>query len=227
MSLPLVSPSLQVMLQSVRNMLGQPDPNNSFWTDLELIEYLNEAIRIHFAELSKIDEGHFVTTTTLDFVSGTPTVALPTDHFQTKGLYRVVSQGKQLLEYRNNLRNDIVQDAGCSGDGYLPAYSFQGNNFLLNPVPNFSAEDGLYLEYIQFPEQVLNGSDVLTAQISPVFRQVVERYATYLAKLKESMTNGSVIPASLTQNLADVLQQFRDVISIRSKNPTYTQPFNP
>jgi hypothetical protein len=41
------------------------------------------------------------------------------------------------------------------------------------------------------------------------------------------MTNGSVIPASLTQNLADVLQQFRDVISIRSKNPTYTQPFNP
>jgi len=215
------------MLQSIRNMLNQPDPNNSFWSDSELLEYINEGVRIYFAELTNIDEGHFVTTASLNITSGSRTIALPSDFFKVKVLYRVDGNDRIPLNYRNNLTGGFSTDGNTSGSGYLPDYYFQGNNLVLVDTPNFTEASGLFMEYVQFPETMLNGSDQLTAQISPVFRQVVERYATYMAKLKESLTNGAVIPPSLTQNLADVVQQFRDIIAIRSKNPTYVTPFNP
>lgn len=227
MSTPLVSPTTQDMLQAIRNMLGQPDPNNSYWTDGELLSYINEAVRIHFAELTGIDEGHFVTTALLNITSGSRTIALPSDFFKVKVLYRVTDGANLPLTYRNNLNRSYDTTGNDSGQGYRPDYYFQGNSLVLMDTPGFSETGGLLLEYIQFPETLLNGSDQLTAQISPIFRQVIERYATYQAKLKESLGTGSTIPASLTQNLADLLQQFRDVVAIRSKYPTSTQPFIP
>lgn len=227
MSTPLVSPTVQDMLQAIRNMLGQPDPNNSYWTDGELLAYINEGVRVHFAELTCVDEGHFVTSTTLNIVADTRTVALPSDFFKVKVLYRVANGTNYPLVYRNNLNSAYSTTGNSTGQGYMPDYYFQGNSIVLMDTPNFSETGALLLEYIQFPETLLNGSDQLTAQISPIFRQVIERYATYQAKLKESLGTGSVIPQSLTQNLSDLLQQFRDIVAIRSKYPTHTQPFNP
>lgn len=227
MSTPLVSPTVQAMLQSIRNMLNQPDPNNSYWTDSELLEYINEAIRVYFAEYSATNEGNFTTTASLDITSGTRTIALPSDFFKVKALYRVTTGENVLLEYKNNLSRSYATTGSATGSGYTPAYYFQGNNIVLHDTPGFSEVGGLFLEYLQFPETMLNGSDTLTAQISPIFRQIVERYALYLAKLKESLGNGTVIPTSLTQNLADLVAQFREIIQLRSKNPTYAQAFDP
>lgn len=226
MSTPLVSPTVEDMLQNIRNMLGQPDPTNSFWTDSELLAYINEAVRIHFAELTNIDEGHFVTTTSLDITANQRTVDLPSDFFKMKALYKTVTNGNILLNYRNNLSSSFFNDGG-SGDTYLPDYYFQGNKLVLMDTPTGSQTGALFLEYMQFPETLLSGADQLTAQIAPIFRQVVERYSTYLAKLKETMVSGAAIPQSLSQNLADVLTQFRDVVAIRSKTPTHIIPFSP
>src|SRR4051812_33083602 len=99
----LSSPSAPELLASVRNMLGQPNATNSNWSDDELLTYLNEGVRRYFTEVVQNGNGEFNTTTELDITADTETVALPSDFFQVRALYRNLTNGKQVLPFQNNL----------------------------------------------------------------------------------------------------------------------------
>lgn len=223
----LTSPTLTTILGNVRNLLNQPNSANSFWSDAEITSYINEAIRIYFAELSKIDEGYFTTQTDLNVTNGVETVALPSDFFSLRALYKKSGTLYVMLPYRNNLTEGYDTTSGSSSDAYLPYYYFRGNSLVLRPIPGFSETASLRLEYIQFPDTLVNGSDTQTAQISPVFNQVIEMYAVYKAKMKESLVTGVDTSALARDNLAVLTKQYTDVIQNRSKNPTFTKAFNP
>lgn len=228
----LASPTLGKLLSNVRNMLGQPLPSNSTWTDTELVEYLNEAVRMYFAEVIATGEGYFVTTTdpsnNLSIVSGQETVALPSDFFQVKALYIQRSNGWELLECRNNVTSGFISQGGGTGSNtYSPYYYFQGNNLVLHPTPNFSATGILRLDYVQFPDQMVNGGDLLTNQVSPVFKQVIEKYAIVQAKKKQSLVNGTDLTAIAKDDLKDAYISFKNAIENRTLYPTYVVPFNP
>lgn len=227
MSTALVSPSLQEMIQSVRNLLNQPDPNNSFWTDDELTEYLNEGVRIHMAELMDIDEGYSTTTTTLNIVNGQETISLPADFFLLKAAYKVVTNGAIMLPYRNNLTEGYYTDGGTNTQTYLPYYYFRGRSLVLRPAPQFSETGGILIEYDQLPQSMLDGADSLTPQISPLFKQGVEMYGVYKAKLKESLANNIRVHDVAAENFRDLFKQFKDLSAKRSRNPTAVIPFNP
>lgn len=223
----LSAPTIESLVENVRDFLNQPEETNSFWSDDELIRYLNEGIRRYFAEVVLRLEGHFTTTTTLNLVANTESVALPSDCFAVKALYRTVSNGYQLLAPDNNTTEGYSTSAGGSGDGYLPNYRFQNNNLILRPLPGFSETSGLKIEYIQFPETMVTGGDSMTAQVSPVFKDLIEMYAVYKAKLKESLVIGTDTTALAKENLNDLFVAFKEAITDRSKFPVYTQPFNP
>jgi hypothetical protein len=223
----LTSPTLQALITGARNLLNQPDPNNSFWSDEELSSYANEGIRIYFAELMSINEGHFTATDDLDIVANTETIALPTDFVEARAVYKKVNNGYVILPYRNNLSEGYSTQGGTNSETYLPYYYFRGNNLVLRPVPQFSETDGIKIEYIQFPDTLVNGGDALTSQISPVFKQLIEMYIVYKAKIKESLVIGSDTTKIAAGNLSELTKQFKDVVALRSKNPTAIVPFNP
>lgn len=223
----LAQPYLVQLIMSVRGMLNQPDAQNSFWTDIELTRYLNDAIAVYFLEVVQSNEGYFVTTTPLDITVNVETVPLPSDFFQVKGLYKKVVNGFELLPYKNNLLNSYSTQGGTSSATYIPWYDFQGNNLLLRPIPNFSETGGLKLDYIQFPTTLLDGGDQMTAQVSPIFKQVIEMYAVYKAKVKESLVTNVNVHANAEAMLQQLLKQFRDAVQQRSKNPSFVVPFNP
>lgn len=223
----LSTPTLQQLLVSTRTLLNQPKESNSFWKDVELAEYLNEAVRIYFLECVMVNEGYFTTQSDLNVVADTETVALPSDCFQVKNLYKKVTNGYALLPYRNNLTEGYSTQGGSSNETYFPSYYFRGNSLVLHPVPNSAETSGLRLEYIQFPDQMVWGGDSLTAQVSPVFKQLLVIYAVYKAKLKESMVNGVNVFAIPQQHLGELYKTFKDTLSKRSKNPIYTVQFNP
>lgn len=227
MSTPLIAPTAASIISAARNLLNQPDSSNSFWSDSELLAYLNEAVRIYFAELSDIDEGEFVTSTTLDIVANQEYVNLPSDFFKIRCLYKVVTGGFTLLPYRNNLTDGYTTDGGTSPESYFPYYLFRNNQILLRPVPNFSQVGGLKLDYIAMPYTLLDSNDIIDAQISPVFRQVVEMYVVYKAKLKESLVTGVRTHDVAAENLAVLVKQFKDISALRSKAITSIVPFNP
>jgi hypothetical protein len=223
----LSTPTLQQLLTSVRTLLNQPRESNSFWKDVELTEYLNEAVRIYFLECTLVDEGYFTTVTNLDIVANTETIALPTDCFQVKNVWKKVNNGYINLPYKNNLTEGYSTQGGTASDTYQPCYEFQGNNLVLRPTPNFSETAGIRMQYLQFPDQMVWGGDSMTSAISPLFKQLIVIYAVYKAKLRESMVNNVNTYAVPKMNLEELYKLFKDTISRRSKNPTYVVPFSP
>ncbi len=223
----LATPTAQDLITDVRMMLGQRDPRNSNWQDDELLSYLNEGARMYFAEAASANEGYFTTTTDLNITANTETISLPTDHFQTKNVWKKVTDGYVILNYHNELSDSYSTQGGTGGNNYLPSYYYRGNSLVLRPTPNFSETAGIKIEYIQFPDQMVYGGDSLTAQISPVFKQLLVMYAVYKAKLRESLVNGSNTYAGAEENLAKLYTQFKMLLQKRSKNPTHIKPFNP
>lgn len=222
-----VSPTLGKLLTNVRNLLNQPSPSNSFWTDSELTEYINEAIRIYFAEVVQNFEGQFTTVSTLNITSGSEEIALPSDFFEIKTLAIARNNGYDMLDYRNNVTDSWSTLGDSSGTSYRPYYLFRGNNIVLRPVPNYTEAAALRLEYVALPDTLVNGGDSLTSQISPLFKQVIEMYAVYKAKLKESMVNGVNMHSIPKENLTELYTQFKECINKRSASPEYVVPFNP
>lgn len=228
----LTSPTLGKLLSNVRNLLGQPSATNSTWTDAELTEYVNEAVRIYFAEVVKNYEGYFTvttdSTTNLTYTAGSDTVALPTDCFQVRAVYIERNQGWSILEYRNDLSHGYADNVGAGASNtYQPYYFFQGNSIILRPVPSATGTAVLKVDYIQLPDQMVNGGDSLTNQVSPVFKQLLEMYAVYKAKLKQSMVSGTDLTALPKANLTEIYANFKNTIMPRSAYPLYTEPFSP
>jgi hypothetical protein len=219
-------PTLQQLLTSTRRLLNQPRESNSFWKDDELTEYLNEAVSMYFLECVQVNEGYFTTTANLNIVSGAVAIALPSDTFQIKNVYKKVTNGYALLSYNNSV-TDGLSDLSTTGDSYLPAYKFRGNELILNPTPSGNETAGIRIEYIQFPDQMVWGGDSMTAQVSPIFKQLITMYAVYKAKLRESMVNNVATYTAAEKNLGELYGMFKDNISRRSRNPTYVVPFNP
>jgi hypothetical protein len=227
MSIALTSPTLGRLLFSVRNLLNQPNAANSFWTDAEIVDYINEGIRTYFAEVSNVDEGQFTTNSDLNIVAGSETVALPSACFEIKALYKKVANGYDILPYNNNITSGYTTLGGTDTNGYLPYYFFRENSIVLRPTPQFSETAGLRIEYIAFPDFLNGASDTLPAGVSPIFKQLIEMYAVYKAKLKESLVNGVDTTALAKENLNQIYVQFKSVIVNRSKYPIFTVPFSP
>lgn len=223
----LSSPTIEDLIQNVRNMLSQPSSTNSNWSDEELTVYLNEAVRRYFAEVVQKMEGQFTAVEDLDLTAGSATVTLPSDFFSIKQVWRKVSGGYEPLHYRNNLNEGVDTTGASGGANFRPDYYLRGNSLVLSQIPNFSEADGLRLEYVQFPETLVTGGDSLTAQVSPVFRDLIEAYAVYKAKLKESLTSGTNTTGPALQNLNDLFTAFKEAVPNRSASPAAIIPFNP
>lgn len=232
----LSSPTLGGLISNIRNFLGQPNPANSNWSDEELRQYINEGIRIYFAEVVKNWEGYFTISTdpssggtgNLSYTAGTDLVALPSDCFQPRAVYIQRNQFWDILPYRNDLTHGYAVNTGAGDPNtYCPSYYFQGNNLVLHPVPNQTGLNALKVDYVQMPDQLLNGGDTMTSQISPVFKQLIEMYAVYKAKLKQSMVSGTDLTALPRANLDEIYSNFKNTIMPRSAYPLYTDPFCP
>lgn len=225
----LVSPTLQSEISTIRAFLNQRDSSNSMWTDQELLSYLNEAIRMYFLEVVQNNEGYFTTTTMLSITANVETVPLPSDFFSVKGLYfQQNSTDYILLQYQNNVTENYSVTGVMGSTAYQPYYYFRGNELVLRPIPAFSQANGLNLEYIQFPATVIDGGDSVTAGISPVFKQVIEAYAIWKAKMKQALVNGtSAIVQVAKENLDYQVVLFRDAVKQRSRRPTTIRPFTP
>lgn len=223
----LASPTLTELLADVRALLNQSSSTNSFWTDAELTSYLNEAARRYFVEVTEHNEGLFTTTSDSNIVADTEAYALPTDCFEVRAVYKKVSNGYAVLPYKNDFTSDYSTQGGTSSEYYQPYYFFRGNSIILRPTPQFNETAGLRIEYMQFPDTLVNGGDSLTAQISPIFKDLIISYAAYKAKIKESAVNNVNTYQVLKDHVADLYMQFKEAIALRSKYPTFVKAFDP
>lgn len=226
MALPLAPNTLGKYIRSVRLLLNQPNAANSFWSDEEITDYLNEAIRMYYLEVTNNDEGFWTKIVDLDVVNNVETVALPADCFEIKAVYMQQPQGYAVLPYRNYESTSYSTQGGTGNQTYFPAYYFRENNLVLRPVPNYSATSALRVEYIYFPDMLQNAGDVMSANVLPIFKQLIEMYAVYKAKMKESLTNGTDTASMAKANMNEIYKLFIDTVRNRSKYPQFIKSFN-
>lgn len=223
----LVSPVIDDLIVNIRTALNAPNPQNSFWTDEEITDYCNKAVTRYFVEVCQSEEGLFAAQADLDIVSGQDVVPLPTDFFKLIGVLKLVTEGYEMLNYRNNLTQGYTTDDDNDPESYRPYYYLRGNNLVLRDPPNFSQTAGLRIEYIQFPATMITGGDTMTAQVSPIFKDLIESYAVYRARIRESSVNGTNTYGPAKEVLSDLFIAFKEIIAQRALNPIYILPFNP
>lgn len=224
----LTSVTAERLLREVRLTLKQPKAENSRWGDEELLNYCNDGIALYFTDINEAAEGQFDVSTTLDITSGSETIALPSDCFAVKALFRKLSNGESVpLTYRQNFTDSYDTTTATSSAGYVPYYYFRGNNIVLRPSPGFTELQGLTLEYTQIPSYMIYGGDSMTSGISPMFKELVVMYAVFKAKLADDLVNGSQTSAFAGQHLANLYAKFKAAIHERSKYPQFISPFIP
>ncbi len=224
----LTSPTQERLIREVRTILKQPRAENSRWSDMELGQYLNDAISQYFLIINEVAEGQFDKKTTLNLVSGTETVALPSDFFSLKALYKHQNNQDVILNYDNQILDSRSTANDSTGsDSYQPSYYFRAQNLVLNPIPGFSETGGLVIEYTAFPDTILFGTDSLTAGIAPVFKELVVMYSVFKAKMADDLHSGTQTAAPAQAHLGVLYENFRTQVSERSKYPLFVKAFNP
>lgn len=221
------SPSLNELLKSVRVMLRQESPDNSSWSDAALSEWINDAIRRYFLELAQENEGQFDKSVTLDLVANQETVDMPADFFMIKTLHRVIGNDRIILEYNAGVSENWYANTSGVSAYYEPSYFLRVNQLVLRPFPPQDETGGLLLEYTAFPETIIFGGDVMSAGISPVFKELIIGYTVYKAKYQEDLTNNSSTSAKAAAHLQYLETIFKETVGNRSKYPQFTVPYNP
>lgn len=223
----LSSPTQERLIREVRLFLNQPKQENSRYSDSEISSYLNDAVQKYFLVINQVAEGQFDKSVNLSITSGTETVTLPSDFFSAKALYAVQGTTNKVLVYDNNitLSYDTATNGGSST--YQPSYYFRGNTLVLRPIPGFTSSTYLLLEYTAFPDTIITGSDLLTAAISPLFKELVVMYAIYKCKMKDDLVNNGQTRIPVQAHLSDLYNNFKEQVVDRSKYPLKIQPFNP
>lgn len=158
------------------------DNSATRWSDTEVTEYLNQAYRHYYNRLVNMAyDSILATPVLLDTVAATPTVALPTDFYKCKILYKVLSDRKQPCVHKENFQGTVLTTLAPS-NFYVPTYSFQGMNLLLDPIPADSVTGALELHYWPVLTQMSSDSDTPVSGFSDQWQDLLPIYAAYQAK---------------------------------------------
>ena len=224
----LVTPNLERLIKDARILLGQPKAENSRYSDVELISYANDAIQQIFLTVNEAGEGQFDKIANLNIANAVETVALPTDCFAIKALYKVQGTINRRLEYRQNVIMDYDATSANSGSTtYEPYYYLRVNNLVLRPIPGFSETNGLIIEYTAYPSVLVYSGDSMDSGISPLFKELIVMYIVAKAKLKDDLAGGGNTRGPANEHLAGLYTNFKHQLMERSKAPSYITPFEP
>lgn len=224
----LVAPTLERLIRDARVLLRQPKAENSRYTDSELTSYANDALQQIFLTVNEVGEGQFDKVANLDITNAVETVALPSDCFAIKALYKLQNTIWRRLEYRQNILEDFDASATNSGSTtYEPYYYLRGNSLVLRPPPGFSETASLKIEYTAYPSVMAMGADAMSDGLSPIFKELIVMYIVAKAKLADDLNGGGQGYALAASHRDDLFRQFRHQIMERSKAPQYISSFDP
>lgn len=224
----LVAPSLERLVRDARILLNQPKPENSRFSDAELIGYANDALQQIFLTVNEAGEGQFDKTANLNITGGTETIPLPVDCFSVKAVFKLQGTIARRLEYHQNIVNDYDTNLSSNGSSsYEPYYYFRGNNLVLRPIPGTSETSGLIIEYTAYPQVLVYGSDNLDSGMSPLFKELIVMYIVSKAKLKDDLSGSGNGYELASNHRNDLFKQFRHQLMERSKAPQYINTFEP
>lgn len=163
----------------------------------------------------------------LDIVSNTREVALPEDFLKDRLLEHQVGETWFPCVYYNRFDTTVGTDSGNTstiGDYYRFAYSFVGDNIILEPTPVNAETDGLRLTYFFQQEPLVDDDD--EPDFPAIYHRVLVLDTVIQAKNKEEMTAGTGADTDpFIREYEGLYKKFVDNISSQTSQRTYTEPW--
>jgi hypothetical protein len=207
-----------------RRKLDEISPR--FWTDDDLNDYIMEGYLFYWGWLINANHPGILRDVLLSITAGVRSVALPEDYAKSRLVEKVFSNFRsQTLNYKE--RFDTPQfPSGASGEGYVPDYSFVGQNLILNPTPQGNETNALRLTYIYQPPELTLDAQSPVYPFIPLYHNMLVRRVVVLAKEKEEAMGMAGAPMGEILNELQVMEQtFKANIETESLQRQETEPF--
>jgi hypothetical protein len=177
----------------------------------ELMVYGNDAIEFIEAQLISSNEQYFLTSSTSSTVSGTATLAMPTDVYANK--LRAVLYSYNNNEYEVKRIKDIRETIDVeSGDNYkyvITNTSADGTKLKLYPTPSASETDALTIWYIR---NINRFEDDDTTLDVPEAKAFIKQFVIDKAANKERMTPDAPLSPKCERLLLELISALSNMI---------------
>lgn len=210
----------------VRSYLDAPASNDSYWSDAELNEWINQSYFYYYMWIGETYDGYFAKDITIDLVANQAKYQLPADFWKVRLLERIYSTSTVPLFLFDRMEAvNITSGAGFS-NVFQPTYRFEGNYIVIEPTPDVSITDGLRLEYLSTPIRMNVDADTPDTDFKDFWQETIVLRAVICAKQKEEgVVNTGADLASFGSLLQSLEQTIKEAAEQRSEQRRYTEQF--
>jgi len=160
----------------------------------------------------------------LSIVSGTASIALPSDFILARLVERVLDNRTIPLKYFERYDTSNSTTSSFGSESYLPSYRFESSNIILEPTPQESIANGLKITYFKNVSDLTLDADI--PAFSSLWHDLLVVFAVCRAKEKEEALGlGGTDLGVFTASLRDKETMFLQTIEISSIQRVYSQPF--
>lgn len=219
------------ILADIRALLRETTAAASFWSDAELLLYLNLSQDLRAAEMMLAHEGWWKERKTVALVSNQKEYLIQEGTDRSKRIMIVHQTGNRTVE-QTLVRDErwdsgFVTDTGggLTGLGTLPTYRFVGDLIYLEPPPFEVANKSLVIELEAAPDRLTTGTDKLDYRW-PSLAETLLILDTAIMALRVENSQGNAAPDTsmgLDQQRKDLEKVWKKIIATRSYGPTYAR----
>lgn len=196
-----------------------------FWTDDDLNDYIDQGYNFYWQWMVQAQHNLTITTTTLNLVSGTATIALPSDFLEARLVERVTANYTIPLPYYERYNTLNMTSGYVDNASAVYTCRFLGSSLLLEPTPQITETGGIKLTYFRTPTALSSDSD--TPEIPSIFHDMLVTYTVIQAKEKEEAeSNQPADVAPFIRTLEKQEQLFKESIERSTTQRVFVQPFS-
>lgn len=202
------------------------ESSESYWTDDELNDYLNEAYYYYWQWLLNARDNRALKSTTLNIVADTAEIALPSDFVAARLVEKVENNVTYPIEWFERF-DEPNYTGGVTYSSHYPNFTvrFVGSNLVLEPTPNTSETGGIKLTYYFYPAEMSIDTESPDAGFSPLYHDLLPYKASVFAKTKEEQYGGGAPLGSWEYLCQQKEQQFKASIELPSVQRACARPF--
>lgn len=208
-----------------RRKLDETSPD--LWSNDELDDYINETYKTLWQIMIDLGYRKTLAVDLLSLTADTREVALPSDFIRARLIEHLVGDVWIPCTYYERYDTVVGNDsagAAVVGDYYSFAYSFLGDNLILEPAPIQSETDTLRLTYYFECAELAEDDD--EPEFPSLYHSLLVTGCCIQAKGKEEMIGGGGADIAAFQMEYDALyKKFIDNINNQTQQRSFVEPF--
>ena len=218
------------MRADIRRLLREEDAAVSFWSDVDLLQLVNECRDEVDARLAETYEGYGEKSVATDLVAGQAHYESPGDTNRILRVCRQYSDGREFPLNRLDRYGEATIAPGGSSSGVMDYFTYRLEDewIVLEPVPNENYTNGLKIYYEYAPPKIDDDGDDVSRPGWPFFCELLVKYMVCVAAFEMEGAMGQTNTPWYTSYIKKrdiLLAQLMEYAETRSYGRQYRTPY--